>query len=76
MEIDQIIFKRLVKYFTKSSPELENPNRVQLTDLHSRLSLVAKALCGESVEIDGSEREGAGRMLLFFFQKSCLYSIA
>ncbi|MCB0334442.1 MAG: hypothetical protein KDD55_13140, partial [Bdellovibrionales bacterium] len=71
MEIDQLIFKHLINFFSKKDEP--SPSRlaaqVSLEELHSRLSLIARALTSESIEIIPSEREGGWKDSLFFLPK-------
>ena len=72
MEIDQLIFKRLFNYFKKNK-EIDKDvleRTVDLTTLHPRLSLIARAITGENIEVIGSEREGGWKDDVFFLPKT------
>lgn len=71
MEIDQLLFKYVVKLFSKSADDIPNAaHRVELTDMHNRLSLIARALSSESIEILPSEREGGWHDFSFFMPRT------
>ena len=70
MEIDQLIFKHLVRFFSKDEKKNPNPGEVHLGDMHARLSLIVRALSGESIDILASEREGGWSDLHFFLPKT------
>lgn len=74
MDIEQLLFKRLFDFFKKktelTTDELER--KVKLQDIHSRVSLIARALTGESIEIVASEREGGWKDNVFFLPSEML----
>lgn len=68
MEIDQIIFKKFVRFF-KSSRKVDSSileRTVKLGDLSDQLTLIARALTAAPIEIVESEREGGWKDNLFF----------
>ncbi len=68
MELDQLIFKRILNYFKKrrkDSPEVL-ARTVSLEDLSARLNLIARALTGDPVDVIPSEREGGWKDHVFF----------
>ena len=68
MELDQLLFKKIFDYLTRSrKKEAENgAHTVPLQELSSRFIILARALCGEPVEIFASEREGGWKDNIFF----------
>jgi nitric oxide reductase NorD protein len=73
MEIDQLIFKRLHKFYkkftTKVDEELES-RTVYLEPLKPRLTILSRALTGYQNEIITSEREGGWSGLKFYLPMS------
>lgn len=59
MEWDQKLFKQTWNWLAGLRPQqAEAPDTVKLEDLHARLTLLARMLCGEPVEILRAEQEG------------------
>jgi len=77
MEIDQLIFKRLHKFYkkitTKVDEELEG-RTVYLEPLKPRLTILSRALSGYQNEIITSEREGGWSGLKFYLPSSISFS--
>ena len=76
MELDQLIFKRVLNYFKrrkKDAPEVL-ARMVRLEDLSSRLNLIARALTGDPIDVIASEREGGWKDNIFFLpEKVSIY---
>ncbi len=71
MELDQLLFKRVLNYFKKRARE-SDPNKafeVTLESLHPRLSILGRALSGASIQVVSSEREGGWKDNTFFLPK-------
>ncbi|MBL4594655.1 MAG: NorD protein, partial [Flavobacteriales bacterium] len=77
MEVDQLIFKRLHKFYhkltTKVDEEMEN-RTVYLEPLKPRLTILSRALTGCQNEIVTSEREGGWSGLKFYLPSSISFS--
>lgn len=77
MELDQLIFKRLHKFYhkltTKVDGELEG-RTVYLEPLKPRLTILSRALSGCQNEIITSEREGGWSGLKFYLPTSISFS--
>ena len=71
MDIEQLIFKRLIDFFKKNTEvsQDELDRTVDLATLYPRLSLIARAVTGENIEVLGSEREGGWKDDIFFLPK-------
>lgn len=73
LELDEIIYKRVVRYFKKR--KLNNAEllerKVDLQELKPRLTLLARAICGAAIEIFPAEREGGYKDDNFFLPSSC-----
>ncbi|MCP3931873.1 MAG: VWA domain-containing protein [Bacteroidetes bacterium] len=69
MEFDQILFKKIITFYEKivkkKSPEVLG-RTVQLIDISSRLTLIARALTGENIEIMPAEQEGGWKNNIFY----------
>jgi nitric oxide reductase NorD protein len=72
MELDQLIFKRLHQYFQKRKQKTdeENEHKVELQFIRRKLLIIARALTGEAIDIQISEREGGWQGLNFFLPPS------
>ncbi len=73
MELDQILFKKIFNYFgrRKGKRELEEISRtISLTDISSRLTLIARALTGENIDIFPAEKEGGWKGTTFYLPTS------
>ena len=73
MELDQILFKKVFNYFGnwngKSSKEALS-RTIYLQDISSRLTLVARALTGENIDIFPAEKEGGWKGQTFYLPTS------
>ena len=67
-EPDEYIFTKLAYYFKRKKKEKENANlnTVNLVDIKPRLTILARAITGESIEIYEAEREGGYKNNNFF----------
>ena len=77
MELDQIIFKRLHKFYqriTTKVDEQESARTVYLEPLKPRLTILSRALSGLQNEIVTSEREGGWSGLKFYLPQSISFS--
>ncbi|MEE9431328.1 MAG: hypothetical protein V3V16_09830, partial [Melioribacteraceae bacterium] len=71
MEIDQLIFQKLFKFFKKQ--KTTNPNsefEVPLSSITSKLSILSRAITGRPINIFHSEREGGWQGNSFYLPKS------
>lgn len=71
MSFDEYIYTRFVRYFGKSRPDpavLERTAR--LNELSPKLTVLARALTGQAVDIFPAEREGGMRGTDFFLPES------
>ncbi len=71
MELDQLLFKKIFDYFSRRKRDrpVNAAHGVELEDLISRFIILARALCGEPVEIFSSEREGGWKDNIFFLPR-------
>ena len=72
-ELDEFIYSKFVKYIKNrrlNKADVLN-KQVLLVDIQPRLSLLAKALCGENIEIFPAEREGGFKNNNFFLPIQC-----
>ncbi len=77
MEIDQLIFKRLHKFYRKIVSKTEDDLQgriVYLEPLKPRLTILSRALSGFQNDIITSEREGGWSGLKFYLPKSISFS--
>ena len=61
MELDQLIFKKILSIFRKKTPELsqnEKDRLVKLDDISGELTILARVLTGKPIDIFTAEREG------------------
>ncbi|SFS51986.1 nitric oxide reductase activation protein NorD [Lutibacter maritimus] len=67
-EPDEYIFTKLAFYFKRKKKEKENANlyTVNLEDIKPRLTILARAITGNSIEIYEAEREGGYKNNNFF----------
>ena len=72
-ELDEILYKKVIKYFkNKRLNDTEMLSRqVTLSEIKPRLTLLARALCGVPIEIFPAEREGGYKNLNFFLPINC-----
>ena len=68
-EPDEFIFTKLAYYFKRRRLKKEEANAytVNLEDLKPRLTILARAITGESIEIYEAEREGGFKNNNFFY---------
>jgi len=73
MALDEFLYGRISKYFKtkKKDAELAIETVVHLIDIQNRLSLVAKAITGDAIDIFPAEREGGYKNHIFFLPISC-----
>ncbi len=72
MELDQLIFQKIVSWFNKrkqEDPKIAS-RRVKLEDLAGKLTIMARALSGRPISIVSSEREGGWQGHVFFLPES------
>lgn len=70
-ELDEWIFGKVARYFKlKQKASGDKPETVYLNDIKPRLTLLARALCGEIIEIYPAEREGGYKNNSFFLPQS------
>ncbi len=77
MELDQVLFKRLHKFYRKITHRVdvdEKRRTVELTPLKPRLTILSRALSGLQNEIVTSEREGGWSGLKFYLPKQISFS--
>ena len=68
MDLDEILYHKVLKFIKKTrktDPELEK-RTILLHDVKVRLTILARAITGEAIEIFGAEREGGYRNNNFF----------
>ena len=61
MELDQLLFKKILSIFGKKAPELsqtEKDRLVKLEDISGELTILARVLTGKPIDIFTAEREG------------------
>ncbi|HTO16162.1 MAG TPA: VWA domain-containing protein [Edaphocola sp.] len=72
LEFDEILFKKYLKF--KKRRQLKDPEilskKVTLESMKSRLTLMARAICGTAIEIYAAEREGGYKDDNFFLPLS------
>lgn len=70
-EPDEYIFTKLAFYFKRKKKEKENANLyiVNLEDIKPRLTILARAITGNSIEVYEAEREGGYKNNNFFLPK-------
>ncbi len=67
MEWDQKLFKQTWNWLVGLRPhQAENPDCIKLEDVHARLTLLARMLCEEPIEIVRAEQEGGVNGLFFY----------
>lgn len=68
MELDELIFGKIVKYFKRKRKIeiLENPNTIFLKDIKSRLIIVSRAFTGQPIDVFFAEKEGGFKNNNFF----------
>lgn len=73
MELDQILFKKISNYFGKwkgKNSQEEISRTISLSDISSRLTLIARALTGENIDIFPAEKEGGWKGSTFYLPTS------
>lgn len=72
LELDEILYKKVLRYFKRR--RLNNAGllerQVLLSEIKPRLTLLARALCGDAVELFPAEREGGYKNHNFFLPVS------
>lgn len=61
MELDQLLFKKILNIFLKKAPELtenEKDRMVKLEDINGELTILARVLTGKAIDIFTAEKEG------------------
>ncbi len=74
-ELDEFLYKKVLKYFKNkrnNNAELLS-KQVVLADVKTRLTIFARAICGEAIEIYPAEREGGFKNKNFFLPISCAF---
>ncbi len=68
MDLDEIIFEKVAKYFYRKNKNaiVNATNNVALDDIRTRLLIMARALTGLPIKIYGAEREGGYKDNNFF----------
>lgn len=74
MDIDELIFTKVVRYFgaKKKAKAEANEVRVILDEIKSRLVLVARAFSGQAIEIYPANNEGGYKRNSFFLPQSMI----
>ena len=74
MDIDELIFTKVVRYFgaKKKAKAEANEVRVILDEIKSRLVLVARAFSGQAIEIYPANNEGGYKGNSFFLPQSMI----
>ncbi len=73
MELDQVLFKKLLVFLKKwreKPSKGEIPKTIHLTDINSRLTFIARALTGENIDIVAAENEGGWKNITFYLPSS------
>lgn len=72
MELDELLYSKILKYFKKNKKvTVEELNRtVKLDEIKPRLTILARAITGETIEMFPSEREGGYKNNNFFMPSS------
>lgn len=71
MELDQLLFKKVIDYFNKRR-KIEPKNfahAVSLDEVSPRFIILVRALCGVPIELFSSEREGGWKDNIFFLPR-------
>lgn len=68
MDLDEILFSSVAKFFKNRSKQkvLSDKNTVFLKDIKSRITLLARAISGDAIEIFPAEKEGGYKNNNFF----------
>lgn len=73
LELDEILFTKVLKYF--KNKKLNNADvlsrKVELNDMKSRLTLMARAICGTAIDLYPAEKEGGYKDDNFFLPDAC-----
>jgi len=72
MELDEIIYSKVLQFFKKNKKiDADLVNRtVHLNEIKSRLSILARAITGDAIELFPAEREGGYKNTNFFLPVS------
>lgn len=74
MPLDEYLFGRLVTYLKRKKQAAESQAcRVDLDDVKQRLTILARAISGDAIEIFPAEREGGYKQHNFFLPVSCSF---
>lgn len=75
MDIDEFIYSKFLNYFKKKKHTSQNllSKIVLLEDIKSRLTIIARAITGNSIDIYPAEREGGYKNNSFFLPVSFSY---
>ncbi len=73
MPLDEYLFGRLVQYLKrkKRAATEVDARKVELADIKQRLTILARAVSGDAIEIFPAEREGGYKQHNFFLPNSC-----
>lgn len=68
MEVDQLIFQRLFRFFKKNrkADPLVSARTVSLTDIKSKLTILARAFTGKAIDIYPATRDGGWQNNIFY----------
>jgi len=66
MELDQLLFKKVFDFFKNRNGKEEEINAATLQEISSRLTLLARALTGENIDILPAEKEGGCKSDVFY----------
>ena len=72
MEIDQIIFKKVISFFHRRLNKVSDEEKlrtVELSDVSGKLTYIARALTGLNIDIVEAEEEGGWKGELFYLPK-------
>ncbi|HUH73634.1 MAG TPA: VWA domain-containing protein [Chitinophagales bacterium] len=72
LDIDEWIYGAAVKFFKRKKKKAfdDLTHKVELKDIRPRLTILARALCGEAIEIYPAEEEGGYKDNIFFLPSS------
>lgn len=73
MELDQILFKKVFNFFGKwngKNSKEQMARTISLRDISGRLTLIARALTGENIDIFPAEKEGGWKGSTFYLPPS------
>ncbi len=73
MELDLILFKKMIGFYEKwktNNSKEEISRTINLLDISSRLTLIARALTGKNIDIMSAEKEGGWKGEVFYLPAS------